>query len=48
LYKALSTETSVAPGTWRYHLDRACRSALGLPFATLERDWARTVVKELS
>ncbi len=48
LYRDFGAESPVAPGTWRYHLDRACRSALGLPFATLERDWARRVVQELS
>jgi hypothetical protein len=48
LYRELGTQSTVAPGTWRYHLDRACRSVLGLPFATLERDWARRVVQELS
>jgi len=48
LYRDFAAQTGVAPGTWRYHLDRACRSALGLPFATLERDWARRVVQELS
>ncbi|MGH2727420.1 MAG: hypothetical protein ACRDKS_10675, partial [Actinomycetota bacterium] len=48
LYRAIAAESTVAPGTWRYHLDVACRSALGLPFAKLERDWARRVVRELS
>ena len=48
LFRALGTENAVAPGTWRYHLDRACRSVLKVPFATLERDWARKVVRELS
>ncbi|HJR19410.1 MAG TPA: hypothetical protein VJ922_06800 [Actinomycetota bacterium] len=48
LYRDFAAQSAVAPGTWRYHLDRACRSALGIPFATLERDWARRVVQELS
>lgn len=48
LYRDFAAQSAVAPGTWRYHLDRACRSALGLSFATLERDWARSVVRELS
>jgi hypothetical protein len=48
LFRALGAENPVSPGTWRYHLDRACRSALNRSFATLERDWARTVVRELS
>ncbi|MFY9587251.1 MAG: hypothetical protein WAT66_07345 [Actinomycetota bacterium] len=48
LFRALGSENPVAPGTWRYHLDRACRSVLKAPFSTLERDWARTVVRELS
>jgi len=47
-YRALGTENPVSPGTWRYHLDRACRAALNVSFATLERDWAKTVTKELS
>lgn len=48
LFRALGTENPITPGTWRYHLDRACRSVLHRSFATLERDWARTVVRELS
>jgi hypothetical protein len=48
LYRAIGAENPVAPGTWRYHLDRACRATLHVPFATLERDWARQVTKELS
>jgi hypothetical protein len=48
LYRAIGTENPFAPGTWRYHLDRACRATLHVPFATLERDWARQVTKELS
>jgi hypothetical protein len=48
LYRDFAAQSPVAPGTWRYHLDRACRSALDLPYATLERDWARSVVRELS
>ena len=48
LYRDFAAQSPVAPGTWRYHLDRACRSALGLPYATLERDWARSVIRELS
>ena len=48
LYRAVGTENPVAPGTWRYHLDRACRALFRLPFATVERDWARAAVKELS
>ncbi len=48
LFRAIGTQNSVAPGTWRYHLDRACRSVLKVPFATLERDWARDVIRELS
>jgi hypothetical protein len=48
LYRAIGAENPVAPGTWRYHLDRACRATLHVPFATLQRDWARQVTKELS
>jgi len=48
LYRAIGAENPIAPGTWRYHLDHACRATLHAPFATLERDWARSVVKELS
>ena len=48
LYRDFAAQSAVGPGTWRYHLDRACRSALGLPFSVLERDWARHVVRELS
>lgn len=48
LYAALAAESAVAPGTWRYHLDVACRSALGIPFAKLERDWARRVIQEMA
>ena len=48
LFRTLGTENPVSPGTWRYHLDRACRSVLKIPFSMLERDWARTVVRELS
>ena len=47
-FKQIGTENPIAPGTWRYHLDRACRAVLGVSFSTLERDWARNVVKELS
>jgi hypothetical protein len=46
LYRAVGTETPIAPGTWRYHLDRACRALLHVPFVTLERDWSRAVSKE--
>ena len=46
LYRAVGTENTIAPGTWRYHLDRASRSVLHLPFATAERDWALAVLKE--
>lgn len=48
LYRALGARDPVSPGTWRYHLDRACRSVFGTPFTTLERDWARRAIKELS
>jgi hypothetical protein len=48
LYRAVGTETPIAPGTWRYHLDHACRATLHVSFTTLERDWARHVTKELS
>jgi hypothetical protein len=48
LYRAVSAGTAVAPGTWRYHLDRACRETFGVPFQVLERDWARSVTRELS
>ena len=48
LYRAIGAENPVSPGTWRYHLDRACRAALRVSFATLERDWARAVLKDLS
>lgn len=30
----------LAPGTWRYHVDRAMRSALGTSFPAFERRWA--------
>lgn len=48
LYRALGSESPVMPGTWRYHLDRACRSVLKTSFAALEREWARSVARELS
>ena len=48
LYRAVGAENPIAPGTARYHLDRACRATLGVPFATLQRDWARDVIKEHS
>ena len=48
LYLTLGAERPVLPGTWRYHLDRACRIAFGVSFPALERDWARAVIKELS
>jgi hypothetical protein len=34
----------VAPGTWRYHVDRAMRGAFGLGFGPLQRRWAEWVV----
>jgi hypothetical protein len=34
----------VAPGTWRYHVDRAMRGAFGLGFGQLQRRWAEWVV----
>ncbi|MGH2739152.1 MAG: hypothetical protein ACRDH6_01500 [Actinomycetota bacterium] len=30
----------LAPGTWRYHVDRAMRSVLGISFSVFERQWA--------
>ena len=48
LYRAIGAENPVSPGTWRYHLDRACRATLHVSFASLERDWARRVTKELA
>lgn len=40
LYEALGTARRIAPGTWRYHLDRAVRETLGIPYRDLERRWA--------
>ena len=34
----------VAPGTWRYHVDRAMRGAFGVGFGQLQRRWAEWVV----
>ena len=34
----------VAPGTWRYHVDRAMRDAFGVGFGQLQRRWAAWVV----
>jgi hypothetical protein len=48
LYRAVGTENPVDPGTWRYHLDRESRVLFHIPFTTLERDWARQAVRELS
>lgn len=48
LYEAAASNTAVAPGTWRYHLDRASRAILGVPLDELERDWARAVTREFS
>ena len=48
LYRGVGTENPVEPGTWRYHLDQVCRVLFHIPFATLERDWARAAIKELS
>jgi hypothetical protein len=48
LYRAIGAENPIAAGTWRYHLDRACRDLFHIPFASLERDWARMVLKELA
>jgi hypothetical protein len=33
-----------APGTWRYHVDRAMRGAFGLGFGQLQRGWAEWVM----
>jgi hypothetical protein len=32
-----------APGTSRYHVDQAFRSALGLPLEDFERQWAQQI-----
>lgn len=48
LYRAIGAETAVSAGTWRYHLDRACRSVLDVSYATLEGAWARKVIRELA
>ena len=48
LYRAIGAENHVAPGTWRYHLDRACRTLFHSSFDALERGWARQVTKEFS
>jgi hypothetical protein len=45
LYRAVGTHSGVSPGTTAYHLDAACRALFGVSFATLERDWARSVLK---
>jgi hypothetical protein len=45
LYRGVGSEEAIAPGTVSYHLDHACRVLFRLPFATLERDWARAVLK---
>jgi len=34
----------VAPGTWRYHVDRAMRGAFGPGYGELQRRWADWVV----
>jgi len=48
LYRAIGAESHIAAGTWRYHLDRACRSLFHASFDALERGWARMVTKEFS
>jgi hypothetical protein len=48
LYRAAAANSAIAPGTWRYHLDRASREVLGVPLDGLERDWARAVTREFS
>ena len=48
LYRAIGADNPIAAGSWRYHLDRACRATFHVPFATLERDWARRAIKDLS
>lgn len=47
VYRALASESPVSSGTWRYHLDRAFRTTLGVSFAALERDWAAETRREL-
>jgi len=48
LYRAIGAENHISAGTWRYHLDHACRTLFHSSFDVLERGWARTVIKELS
>lgn len=44
LYRALGRRNPVSAGTWRYHLDRAAREALGTSFRRLERDWVERIL----
>lgn len=37
----------LAPGTWRYHVDRAMRGAFGLGYRELQERWADHVVSSL-
>ena len=47
LYRAIGAESTIGPGTWRYHLDHACRVLFHAGFPRLESDWARATTKEL-
>jgi hypothetical protein len=46
LYRAVGAEAAVGPGTVAYHLDRACRALFHVTYVTLQRDWARQVLKQ--
>ncbi len=47
-YTSLARENPIDAGTWRYHLDRAFRTALRAGFEDVQRGWADSVRKEFA